>query len=144
MDHHSMLELNIFSAHDLKKITLFGEMQTYIVAWINSDNKISMEIDRAGGSNPKWNDKLILSVEDGFLHSETSSVTIQIYCIGRLKDRLVGTTTAMLCNLLKRNGGHTSMWMSFCVLQLKLLSGRPQGILNLGAIILEEDSQLHG
>ncbi|KAH9331439.1 hypothetical protein KI387_003547, partial [Taxus chinensis] len=57
---------------------------------------------------------------------------------------LVGTTTAMLCNLLKRNGGHTGMWMSFCVLQLRLPSGRPQGILNLGAIILEEDSQLHG
>ncbi|XP_057821110.1 uncharacterized protein LOC131033834 isoform X2 [Cryptomeria japonica] len=138
------LELNIISAQDLKSRALFGEMQTYGVAWINPGNKLSTRIDPRGGSNPTWNDKVIFRVEEGFLHNETSSVTIEIYCIGCLKDRLVGTVRVMLYTLLKGYEGYGGTWRSFCALQVRLPSGRPQGILNLGAMILDVDQQLNG
>lgn len=133
----TQLELNIISAQDLKEINLFGRMQTYGVAWINFEDKPKTQIDRIGGANPTWNDKLIFRVEERFLHSETSALMVEIYCVGYLRDTLVGTVRVLISNLLKGYGSKDFSGMTFSALQIRRPSGRPQGILNLGSMILD-------
>jgi hypothetical protein len=101
---YTQLELNIISAQDLKKIHLFGMMQTYGVVWINFEKKLTTQIDKTGGANPTWNDKAIFRVEERFLRSETSALMMEIYCVGCLRDTLVGTVRVFLSNLLKGYG----------------------------------------
>eukprot|EP01018_Ginkgo_biloba_P017864 Gb_28901 [translate_table: standard] len=140
---YRQLEVNIISAQDLKKTNrIAGRMQMYCVAWIHMDRKLSTQIDRSGGANPTWNDKVIFRVEESFLRSETSAIMIEIYCIGFLKDTLVGTVRVMLSNLLKGYGSKGFKGMSFSALPIRRPnSGRPQGILNLGIMIL--NGELH-
>jgi hypothetical protein len=133
----TQLELNIISAQDLKEINLFGRMRTYGVAWIDFEDKLMTQIDRTGGANPTWNDKFIFRVEEQFLRSETSSLMVEIYCVGCLGDTLVGTVRVLLSNFLKGYGSKYFSGMSFSALQIRRPSGRPQGILNLGIMILD-------
>ena len=133
----TQLELNIISAQDLKEINLFGRMQTYGVAWINFEDKLTTQIDRIGGANPTWNDKLIFRVEERFLHSETSALMVEIYCVGYLRDTLVGSVRVLISNFLKGYGSKDFTGMSFSAVQIRRSSGRPQGILNLGCMILD-------
>jgi hypothetical protein len=134
---YTQLELNIISAQDLKKIHLFGMMQTYGVVWINFEKKLTTQIDRTGGANPTWNDKAIFRVEERFLRSETSTLMVEIYCVGCLRDTLVGTVRVLLSNLLKGYRSKDFSGMSFSALQVCHPSGHPHGILNLGTMILD-------
>eukprot|EP01018_Ginkgo_biloba_P037706 Gb_29632 [translate_table: standard] len=131
MTEYKQLEVNIISAQDLKNpIIMFGRMRTYATAWIHLDTKLSTQIDRTGGPNPTWNDKIIFRVEEPFLRSETSALMVEIYCIGFVRDILVGTVRVLLSNLLKGYNGS-----NFTALQVRRPSGRPQGILNMGIVI---------
>lgn len=134
------LELNLISAQDLKRMHLFGmkEMQTYCVVWTNPEKKLTTQIDRTGGANPTWNDKVIFRVEDRFMRSETSAVMVEIYCVGCLRDKLVGSVRVLLSNVLKGYGTTDFSGMSFSAQHVRRPSGRPpQGILNLGIMILD-------
>jgi hypothetical protein len=134
---YTQLELNIISAQDLKEMHLFGMMQTYCVVWINFEKKLTTQIDRTGGANPTWNDKAIFRVEESFLRCETSAVMMEIYCVGCLRDTLLGTVRVLLSTLLKGYGSTDFSGMSFLALQVRRPSGHPQGILNLGTMILD-------
>lgn len=134
----TQLELNIISAQDLKEVHCFGMMQTYCVVWINFEKKVTTQIDRIGGANPTWNDKVIFRVEDHFLRSETSAVMVEIYCVGCLRDTLIGTVRVLLSTFLKGYGSTDFSGVSFSAQQVRRPSGRrPQGILNLGTVILD-------
>lgn len=134
---YAQLELNIISAQDLKEMHLFGIMQTYGVVWINFEKKLTTQIDRTGGTNPTWNDKAIFRVEESFLRCETSAVMMEIYSVGCLRDTLLGTVRVLLSTLLKGYGSTDFSGMSFLALQVCHPSGHPQGILNLGTMILD-------
>eukprot|EP01018_Ginkgo_biloba_P015325 Gb_08577 [translate_table: standard] len=140
---YRQLEVNIISAQDLKEanhlVRLSGKMQTYAVAWINPCKKLSTQIDRSGASNPTWNDKVIFRVEDTFLRSEASALMIEIYCIGYVKDVLVGTVRVLVSTLVKGYGSKGFSGMNFSALQVRRASGRPQGILNVGTMVFEGD-----
>lgn len=95
------------------------------------------QIDRTGGANPTWNDKAIFRVEESFLCCETSAMMMEIYCVGCLKDTLLGTVRVLLSTLLKGYGSKDFNGMSFLELQVRCPFGHPQGILNLGTLILD-------
>ncbi|GLJ50686.1 hypothetical protein SUGI_1079820 [Cryptomeria japonica] len=125
------LEVNIISAQDLEKPLLrrFRRMKTYAVAWICRNEKMSTRIDRRGGVFPTWNDKLILSLEDRFLQSQTCALTVNIYRQGFFRDSLIGSVRILMSALVTDG-------VNFFVAQVRRPSGRPQGILNLASVIL--------
>jgi len=61
---YQLLELNVISAQDLAQMD--RSMQTYAVAWIDPDHKLSTRVDSQGGTNPTWNDKFVFWVDKDF------------------------------------------------------------------------------
>ncbi|KAI4371917.1 hypothetical protein MLD38_010212 [Melastoma candidum] len=135
-----LLELHIISAQDLSRVS--RSMRTYAVTWIHPDRKLSTRVDTQGKSEPSWNDRFIFKVDNDFLCSETSAITIEIYSVHWLKDILVGTVRVIVDNLLPVGSSHSSrrqrnVGMQFAALQVRRPSGRPQGILNVGVAMLD-------
>ncbi|KAG4930619.1 hypothetical protein JHK82_047690 [Glycine max] len=63
---YQLLELNVISAQDLAQMD--RSMQTYAVAWIDPDHKLSTRVDSQGGTNPTWNDNSMKSKPLGYNH----------------------------------------------------------------------------
>lgn len=125
-----LLEITLISAQDLAASA--KNMKTYAVAWINPDRKLTTKIDNEGHTNPNWNDKFIFRIDNAFLECETSAVMIEIYAIGWMKDFKIGTVRFLINNL-----EYLGSEIRFVALQIRRPSGRPQGILNVGATLLD-------
>uniref|UniRef100_A0A7N0USQ8 C2 domain-containing protein n=1 Tax=Kalanchoe fedtschenkoi TaxID=63787 RepID=A0A7N0USQ8_KALFE len=136
-DIEQLLELHIISAQDLAPVT--RQMRTYAVTWIHSARKLSTCVDTGGHTNPTWNDKFVFRVNPNFLSNEMSVINVDIYAIHWFRNIRVGTVRLILGNLfppsdLRRRNRHGTR---FVALQVRRPSGRPQGILNVGASILD-------
>ncbi|CAM8922964.1 unnamed protein product [Rhodiola kirilowii] len=125
-----LLEITLISAQDLSAAA--KNMKTYAVAWINPDRKLTTRVDINGHTNPNWNDKFIFRIDNAFLESETSAVVIEIYAIGWMKDFKIGTVRFLINNL-----EYLGKEIRYVALQIRRPSGRPQGILNVGAALLD-------
>lgn len=133
-----LLELNVISAQDLAPVS--KNIRTYAITWINSDRKLRTRIDQQGQINPTWNDKFVFRVDEKFLDSETSSVMIEIYALGWLRDIPVGSVRVLISNLIPQNvRTQMSSRRRFVALQIRRPSGRPQGILNMGVTLLDNN-----
>ncbi|XP_031482903.1 uncharacterized protein LOC116252639 [Nymphaea colorata] len=134
-----LLELNIISAQDLQPVS--RSMSTYAVAWIQPQRRLCTRVDSGNHVDPQWNDKFVFRVDEWFLRNETSAVMVEIYCVGWLRDTLVGSVRMLIGNLLPKKGGgglgSGFGGMRFTALQVRRPSGRPQGILNLGVTVLD-------
>uniref|UniRef100_A0A7N1A222 C2 domain-containing protein n=1 Tax=Kalanchoe fedtschenkoi TaxID=63787 RepID=A0A7N1A222_KALFE len=136
-----LLELNVISAQDLFQTS--RSMKTYAVAWVHPDRKLSTRVDTTGRTNPTWNDKFVFRVNEEFLRADTSAIMVQIYALHWFRDVLVGTVRVIVGNLLPptmkshRQRGPQHVGMRFVALQVWRPSGRPQGILNVGATVLD-------
>ncbi|CAM8887402.1 unnamed protein product [Rhodiola kirilowii] len=136
-----LLELNVISAQDLFQTS--RNMKTYAVAWVHPDRKLSTRVDTTGRTNPTWNDKFVFRVDDEFLRADTSAIMVEIYALHWFRDVLVGTVRVIVGNLLPpsikshRHRGQQHVGMRFVALQVWRPSGRPQGILNVGATVLD-------
>lgn len=127
-----VLEINLISAQGLKvRSGKLRRMQTYAVAWVDSDRKIRTQVDKIGGENPTWNDRFLFKVSSEFLARETSGITIEIYAVGYIRDHLVGTVRLILSNFLDLE----SKVPSFTALQIRRPSGRFHGVLNVAAMV---------
>ncbi|KAJ7978159.1 Calcium-dependent lipid-binding (CaLB domain) family protein [Quillaja saponaria] len=132
-----LLEINLISAQDLDPVS--KNMRSYAVAWLHPERKLSTQIDQNGNTNPTWNEKFVFRVDEEFLSNDTSVIMIEIYTSAWLRDVLVGTVSVLINNLLppsSRSGNQNSK-MRFVALQIRRPSGRPQGILNVGATLLD-------
>lgn len=131
-----LLELTIVSAQDLSPAS--KSLRTYAVIWVNPERKLRTRIDQQGQINPTWNDKFVFRVDDNFLNSDTSSVMIEIYALGWLRDTHVGSVRVLISNLIppsvRRENGSSRR---FVALQIRRPSGRPQGIINVGVTLLD-------
>ncbi|KAL9674846.1 hypothetical protein QQ045_003045 [Rhodiola kirilowii] len=125
-----LLEITVISAQDLSAAA--KNMKTYAVAWINLDRKLTTRVDNDGHTNPTWNDKFIFRIDNAFLECETSAVNFEIYAIGWMKDFKIGTVRFLINNL-----EYLGSEIRFVALQIRRPSGRPQGILNVGATLLD-------
>ncbi|XP_043720811.1 uncharacterized protein LOC122668290 [Telopea speciosissima] len=135
-----LLEINVISGQDLAPLS--RNMRTYAVAWVHPDRKLSTRVDTRGHTDPTWNDKFVFRVDDQFLQSDTSAVSIEIYALRCFRDVRIGTVRVLVGNLVPsnaRNGGSTirHVGMRFVALQVRRPSGRPQGILNIGVAVLD-------
>ncbi|KMZ57806.1 Calcium-dependent lipid-binding (CaLB domain) family [Zostera marina] len=128
------LEITLISAQDVKK------PHAYAVVWVHPSVKLRTHVDHAGGENPTWNDKFVFKVSTSFLSSYSSSaVHIEIYATGYLIDSLQGSVSFLVGNqrLLMGNGPEGILGIpSFSAVGIRRPSGRLQGILNIGSMLL--------
>lgn len=138
---HQVLEINLISAQDLKPPTSpRRRLQTYAVTWVDPFTKLRTRVDQIGCENPTWNDKFLFRVSPQFLASETSAVSVAIYSVGLLRDHLIGTVRFLVSNILRSGSdsdGDSIRTPSFCALQIRRPSGSFQGVMNIGAMVLE-------
>lgn len=136
----SQLEINIISAQDVKREKYVAQMHAYAVVWIREDYKLRTHIVNCDDLHPSWNARLQFIVSDALLNQEKgiqSALTIELYCQGRLRDTLLGTVRVLLSSLSRNGKGYQGA--QSLALQIRRPSGRPQGILNIGSIILDLD-----
>ncbi|KAL6545267.1 hypothetical protein OROGR_009141 [Orobanche gracilis] len=132
---YQLLELNIISAQDLAPVS--KNLRAYAVAWINPGRKLRTGNDSQGQTNPTWNEKFVFRVNNRLLDSETSSVMIEIYAHGWLRDTPVGSVDVLIGNLIPPSVRQEKSSRRFVALQIRRPSGRPQGILNMGVSLLD-------
>ncbi|KAK7279167.1 hypothetical protein RJT34_24213 [Clitoria ternatea] len=136
---YQLLELNVISAQDLAPVG--RSMQTYAVAWIDPDRKLSTRVDSDVGTNPAWNDKFVFRIDEDFLYDEESVISIDIYALHWFRDIHVGSARVLVGDVIppsqpSRNAYKPS-GMQFLGLQVHRPSGRPKGILNVGVAIID-------
>ncbi|KAL2549427.1 uncharacterized protein Fot_03856 [Forsythia ovata] len=128
------LEITIISAQDLPPVSKM--LRTFAVAYIHPDHKLTTKVDHKGHTNPTWNYKVVFLVDDTFLKSENSAVTIEIYNVAWLRDLPIGTTHLPISNLLpplaRKNQSTRHVGLQIC-----RPSGHLQGILNLGVHLID-------
>ncbi|GAU13544.1 hypothetical protein TSUD_346480 [Trifolium subterraneum] len=114
-------------------------MKAYAVAWIDPERKLATQIDQDGHTNPTWNEKFVFRIDDEFLNAEDSVIMIEIYHSSWLRDVHIGTVAVLVNSLLPpgTRSGNRKPKLRFVGLQIRRPSGRPQGILNIGAAILD-------
>lgn len=136
-----VLEINLISAQGLKPPTSpRRRLQTYAVTWVDPSIKLRTRVDQIGGENPTWNDKFLFRVTPEFLASETSAVSVAIYSVGLLRDNLIGTVRCLISNILcsgSDSDGDSIRTPSFCAVQIRRPSGSFQGVMNIGAMVIE-------
>ena len=126
------------SAQDLQPVT--KKIKTYATAWLHENRKLSTRIDNKGNNNPTWNDKFVFRVDDEFLRRETSAVTVEIYSTHWLRDSLIGTVRILVTNLVPPLESSKTTYdggIRCVALQVRRPSGRAQGVLNIGAAVLD-------
>ncbi|XP_020230049.1 uncharacterized protein LOC109810871 [Cajanus cajan] len=141
---YQLLELNVISAQDLAPVG--RSMRTYAVAWIDPDRKLSTRVDSHGGTNPAWNDKFVFRVDEDFLYDEESAITIDIYALHWFRDIHVGTAHVLPGDIFPQpsqpnRNANKPMGLRFMGLQVERPSGRPKGILNVGAAIIDSSKR---
>ncbi|XP_059637703.1 uncharacterized protein LOC132279692 [Cornus florida] len=133
-----VLEINLISAQGLKAPTAnLRRMQTYALAWVNPSTKIRSRVDRVGGENPTWNDKFLFRVSSGFLSSETSAVSIEIYAVGYIKDPIVGSVRLLVSSCVSAASGSGIGIPAFTAVQIRRPSGRFHGVLNIAVTLFD-------
>nr|DAD21190.1 TPA_asm: hypothetical protein HUJ06_022653 [Nelumbo nucifera] len=113
-----LLEINLIFSQGLKPPTAnLRRMQTYAVAWVNSTIKLHTRVDH-----------FIFRVSSAFL----STIFIEIYVIGYLKDTFIGTVRFLIGNCL------SSSVPSFSALQIhRPSSDRFHNVFNIGAMVIK-------
>ncbi|KAA8538971.1 hypothetical protein F0562_025663 [Nyssa sinensis] len=133
-----LLEISVVSAQDLPPVSKL--MRTYAVAWIQPDRKFKTRVDRQGHTNPTWNDKFVICVDNKFLNMDDSAITIEIYTLSWLRDIPIGTVRVLVNDLIA-----PSSWFKkksntrIAALQIRRPSGHLQGILNVGINLLDSN-----
>lgn len=128
------LELNLISAQGLKKASAFGRNTCYGVVYIYPSEKMATGVDRNGGENPSWNEKLTLSCDDKLLRQGRSVITVEIYSFGSFSNKIVGTAKISLVDVGKQQGEEPQ----FMAYEVRRPSGKVKGVLNLSVKVGEK------
>lgn len=95
------IELNIFSAHDLRDVRIFGgKMSPYVVAWVHHDLKAYSPADVKGSTDPSWHAKLLLYCNEAALdHPDEAVIYFELHDAASASDRLIGALSYPLSEL---------------------------------------------
>ncbi|KAL4370020.1 uncharacterized protein DS421_6g180540 [Arachis hypogaea] len=132
-----VLEINLISAQDLQRPKAsVRRLKTYVVIWMDPSYKLRTQVDQIGGNNPTWNDRFLFRVTPEYLASVTSGFSVAIFAVGTFRDHLVGTVRILVSNILSTV--EPAMKPCFSAVQVRRQSGRFQGVLNVGARVVDE------
>jgi len=93
------IEVTLISAQNLKKVSAFGKMAVYGVAWIYPNMKVSTPMDNMGNLNPTWNATLKLTADERLVRDGNAVVHIDLYNHGSFGTNYVGSSSVPLSGL---------------------------------------------
>ncbi|XP_073019291.1 uncharacterized protein [Primulina eburnea] len=131
----TLLEITIFSAQDLPPVSKM--LRTFAVSYINRDHRLSTAVDHCGNCNPTWNHKVLFDVDERFLKSKSSAITIEIYNVAWLRDLPIGTVHLMINSLSPAL--HKNPSLRRVSLQVRRPSGLLKGTMNIGIQLLDSN-----
>lgn len=107
----SSLELTIISAEGLKDVRHVSKMQTYATIQVDGNAKKSTQVDKRGGVNPVWNEKVWLAMPKDMsgAHSQASELVIEVVSIGLMGHKVAGEVHIPLREMLKRASSSNEM-----------------------------------
>ncbi|XP_058183294.1 uncharacterized protein LOC131301135 isoform X2 [Rhododendron vialii] len=129
-----LLEINILSAQDLAPVSKL--LRTFAVAWVHPDQKLTTRVDHHGNTNPTWNYRFVFRLDDLFLSSSSSALTIEIYNVSWLRDIPIGSVHAPIASIVPPRS-QTDSNKRLVSLQIRRPSGTLQGTLNLGVNVID-------
>lgn len=91
--------VTLTSATDLKKVSAFGKMSVYCVAWIYPTVKVSSPMDKKGNASPTWNATLKLMVDERLIQDGNAVLVVDLYDHGTFGNKSVGSCTIPLSGL---------------------------------------------
>lgn len=101
MPAYREIEVNLFSAEDLRDVRIFGgKMSPYVVAWVHHDMKAYSPVDVKGSTNPTWNAKLLVYGDEAALeHPDEAVVYFELHDANSTSNRLIGYLAFPLTDL---------------------------------------------
>ncbi|XP_031484006.1 protein SRC2-like [Nymphaea colorata] len=129
------LELTVSSAKDLKNVNWrYGDLEPYVVAWVDPDSKLTTKVDDQNDTCPVWNEKLTIPVRAPCLEDAVLSIdVVHTNASGETKP-LIGSARLHLKEVVDEVGFNERYTKS---LKLKRPSGRPQGKLEVKVTVYE-------
>ncbi|KAJ6334908.1 hypothetical protein OIU77_024970 [Salix suchowensis] len=120
------LEITILSAENLSLNRKSIKKNAYVIARVDPTNFGSTTAGFEGGSNPSWNEKLALDMS-----FQTRFITLEVKCKTSSGDRVVGTASLPLSDIL---GDYTpESCLHFLSYRLRDSRGEKNGIINVSA-----------
>lgn len=129
-----LLEVNVISAHDLPPMAKM--LRTYVLARVNADHKLKTPVDHKGHVNPSWNHKMVFRVDEKFLRSHSSAITLEIYNVAWLRDLPIGTSRLPIQNILNNSSAMKPLALPIC-----RPSGLLKGTLNVTVNIVDKAAE---
>ena len=119
------IEITVLSGENLCLDRRSIKKNAFVVVRSNGGNDFrTTGIDVNGGSNPNWNEKLLLELP---LHA--TALTVEVYCKTSTGNRLVGTAMVPISDF---TGGYLpENYMHFLSYRLRNQKGERNGIINL-------------
>lgn len=145
MDSSIFLELTLISAQDLQPLAAGRRLDSYATVSATFPGceeaipKLRTRVDREGSTNPTWNDKFLFRLPAAALSS--ASITVDLIAGGGwcFPDSPLGSVRLLLSN--HRLIEHPKDVPLFAAAGVRRQSGRYQGILNVGFIVLSRVSK---
>ncbi|XAR52618.1 hypothetical protein NMG60_11020773 [Bertholletia excelsa] len=125
------LEITVISADDLKDVNMLTKMDVYVVVSIANDprTKRRTRVDKDGGKNPRWNDRLSFSVDQSALARQPNlCLVLTIRSERPLGDKDIGEVTIPINELLASNPTDDAP-ERIVDYQVRTASGKPKGTL---------------
>ncbi|PIA31233.1 hypothetical protein AQUCO_05100030v1 [Aquilegia coerulea] len=130
------IEVLIKSAQDLKNVKHLSKMKAYAVVYVDKEvDMAKTHVDEEGETNPTWNEVVKVRFHKELLNNvNIATLKVDIYAHGHVREKLVGSSSVLLCDVLK--GGHESESLDNhnpipCMTIHVWSSGRSCGFLNL-------------
>ncbi|GAB4843591.1 hypothetical protein Ancab_013555 [Ancistrocladus abbreviatus] len=131
------LELNVISANDLNKVSVFSAMELYVVVSLHDTSataaaasKQKTPIDKEGGRNPYWNHSMKFTIDNLAAKRDILMFIFQILCRRNVgPDKLIGEVHVPVKDLL--SAAAKTKATQFVSYQVSKPSGKPKGVLNL-------------
>ncbi|XP_068666663.1 protein SRC2-like [Aristolochia californica] len=129
------IEVLIISAQDLKNVKHLTRVRAYAVVYVDHDMVSKTSVDREGGVNPVWNERLTVRFRERPSPEEDvlTALNVDIYAHGHLREKPIGSARVLLCDVLGEGSVEepADNPIQCLTLQVWRPSGRPQGFLNL-------------
>lgn len=127
--------ITLISAEGLKNVNTFSKMDVYAVVTILGypKNKKKTDVDRNGGTNPKWNHHMKFTIDEASLNNPGVALLIQLKSDRTLgSDKEIGEVKIPISELFNsRAGDNKDSGEKVVEYQVRTSSGKPKGTLKL-------------
>ncbi|KAL5565556.1 hypothetical protein UlMin_028720 [Ulmus minor] len=118
------IEVTVLSAENLRMDRKSIKKNAFVIIRTDGNNYRTTQIDAAGGSFPRWNEKFILD-----LPVQAGNLTVEVHCKTALGYRAIGTAIVPVSDFI---GGYVPEgFLHFLSYRLRDHKGERNGIVNI-------------